>query len=189
MLYYWLSVWNTINHLVPIFCHQTVLGHGIYLSDKERKKIKQKGASISHCPNSNLSWVVCALKMNCPWPHYLNLCHRYEGPWFFCSIRSGIFNARQCLSEGIKVGLGTGASYCDKRNMYRYWSLGSPCVQSDYKKLVTQTTVYFLMISENKRKLYTQDHQPVHMCRKTWSVPYFDDVSRTSPYVHVYTCN
>lgn len=108
---------------------------------------------------------------------------------FFCSIRSGIFNARQCLSEGIKVGLGTGASYCDKRNMYRYWSLGSPCVQSDYKKLVTQTTVYFLMISENKRKLYTQDHQPVHMCRKTWSVPYFDDVSRTSPYVHVYTCN
>lgn len=163
MLYYWLSVWNTINHLVPIFCHQTVLGHGIYLSDKERKKIKQKGASISHCPNSNLSWVVCALKKNCPWPHYLNLCHRYEGPWFFCSIRSGIFNARQCLSEGIKVGLGTGASYCDKRNMYRYWSLGSPCVKSDYKKLVTQTTVYFLMISENKRKLYTQDHQPVHV--------------------------
>lgn len=60
--------------------NKTVLGHGIYLSDKERKKIKQKGASISHCPNSNLS------------------------------IRSGIFNARQCLSEGIKVGLGTDVS-------------------------------------------------------------------------------
>lgn len=42
---------------VPTFFYlkQTVLGHGIYLSDKERKKIKEKGASISHCPNSNLS--------------------------------------------------------------------------------------------------------------------------------------
>ncbi|XP_061189720.1 guanine deaminase-like [Saccostrea echinata] len=59
---------------------KTVLAHGIYLSEKERKKIKEKGASISHCPNSNLS------------------------------IRSGIFNARQCLSEGIKVGLGTDVS-------------------------------------------------------------------------------
>ncbi|XP_048729352.1 guanine deaminase-like [Ostrea edulis] len=60
--------------------NKTVLGHGIYLSDKERKKIKEKGASISHCPNSNLS------------------------------IRSGILNARQCLSEGIKIGLGTDVS-------------------------------------------------------------------------------
>lgn len=54
-----------MKHNLPLcstFCNQTVLGHGIYLSDKERKKIKQKGASISHCPNSNLSWVVCALK-------------------------------------------------------------------------------------------------------------------------------
>ena len=41
--------------LILLYCIQTLLGHGVYLSDDELKVIKSKGATVVHCPNSNIS--------------------------------------------------------------------------------------------------------------------------------------
>ena len=34
--------------------HNTILGHGVHVTDQELCLIKQKGAGIAHCPSSNL---------------------------------------------------------------------------------------------------------------------------------------
>lgn len=34
---------------------QTVMAHGCYLSDEELTLFRETGASVSHCPNSNIS--------------------------------------------------------------------------------------------------------------------------------------
>lgn len=34
---------------------QTVMAHGCYLSDEELALFRETGASLSHCPNSNIS--------------------------------------------------------------------------------------------------------------------------------------
>ncbi|PNF20937.1 hypothetical protein B7P43_G10556 [Cryptotermes secundus] len=59
---------------------QTVLAHGIHLSDDELKVLAARGTSISHCPNSNTS------------------------------LKSGLCDVRRLLDTGIKVGLGTDVS-------------------------------------------------------------------------------
>uniref|UniRef100_H3ATH0 Guanine deaminase n=1 Tax=Latimeria chalumnae TaxID=7897 RepID=H3ATH0_LATCH len=56
---------------------QTVMAHGCYLSDKELKLFKHRGAAISHCPNSNIS------------------------------IFSGLLDVRNVLNHKVKLGLGT----------------------------------------------------------------------------------
>ncbi|KAI6099911.1 hypothetical protein EDD16DRAFT_497081 [Pisolithus croceorrhizus] len=58
----------------------TILAHGVYLTDEEMKLIAQKGAGVSHCPASNF----------------------YLG--------SGMARARKLLEHGVKVGLGTDVS-------------------------------------------------------------------------------
>lgn len=61
------------------YCYkQTILAHGIHLSDKELEVLHQYQTSISHCPNSN------------------------------CSIRSGMCDVRRLMEKGLRVGLGTG---------------------------------------------------------------------------------
>jgi cytosine/adenosine deaminase-related metal-dependent hydrolase len=57
---------------------QTVLAHGVYLSDDELSVLAARGSSVSHCPNSNTS------------------------------LKSGLCDVRRLLDAGIKVGLGTG---------------------------------------------------------------------------------
>jgi guanine deaminase len=57
---------------------QTVLAHGVHLTDDELKVLADRGTSISHCPNSNTS------------------------------LKSGLCDVRRLLNAGIKVGLGTG---------------------------------------------------------------------------------
>ncbi|RIA99300.1 hypothetical protein C1645_747370 [Glomus cerebriforme] len=59
---------------------KTIMAHGVHLSLKERKLIKERNIGISHCPISNFA------------------------------ICSGVCNVRQLLDEGIKVGLGTDLS-------------------------------------------------------------------------------
>ena len=59
---------------------QTILAHGVYLSDRELDVLNKYKTSISHCPNSN------------------------------CSIRSGLCDARRLIDHGIQVGLGTDVS-------------------------------------------------------------------------------
>ncbi|XP_076126625.1 guanine deaminase [Alosa pseudoharengus] len=56
---------------------KTVMAHGCYLSDAELQVFHDTGASISHCPNSNIS-----------------LC-------------SGMLDVRNALNHKVKVGLGT----------------------------------------------------------------------------------
>uniref|UniRef100_A0A4W5K2S5 Guanine deaminase n=1 Tax=Hucho hucho TaxID=62062 RepID=A0A4W5K2S5_9TELE len=56
---------------------QTVMAHGCHLTDEELKLFREKGASIAHCPNSNIS-----------------LC-------------SGMLDARRVLNHKVKLGLGT----------------------------------------------------------------------------------
>ncbi|XP_072289873.1 guanine deaminase isoform X2 [Eucyclogobius newberryi] len=56
---------------------KTIMAHGCYLSDKELVLFRETGASLSHCPNSNIS-----------------LC-------------SGILNVRNVLKHNVKLGLGT----------------------------------------------------------------------------------
>lgn len=56
---------------------KTIFGHGIYLSDRERKAIAAAGAAIAHCPTANL---------------YLS---------------SGIMPLGENLAAGIRIGLGT----------------------------------------------------------------------------------
>jgi cytosine/adenosine deaminase-related metal-dependent hydrolase len=67
---------------------QTVLAHGVYLTDDELLVLAARGSSVSHCPNSNTS------------------------------LKSGLCDVRRLLDAGIKVGLGTGMidytqSLCD----------------------------------------------------------------------------
>ncbi|XP_077917804.1 guanine deaminase isoform X2 [Halichoerus grypus] len=56
---------------------QTVMAHGCYLSTEELQVFKERGAAISHCPNSNLS------------------------------LSSGFLNVLEVLKHDVKIGLGT----------------------------------------------------------------------------------
>jgi len=60
--------------------NKTVLGHGIHLNEKELAVIRDRGATISHCPLSNLS------------------------------LRSGLCDVRKLRESGINVALGTDVS-------------------------------------------------------------------------------
>ncbi|KAJ3446490.1 guanine deaminase [Anaeramoeba flamelloides] len=59
---------------------KTIMAHGVYLTDEERKLYQKVGASIAHCANSNFT------------------------------LSSGCLNLRQLLDMEIKVGLGTDVS-------------------------------------------------------------------------------
>ncbi|PRP78821.1 hypothetical protein PROFUN_00994 [Planoprotostelium fungivorum] len=56
---------------------KSVMAHGVYLKDEELQKFADAGAGISHCPTSNFQ------------------------------LASGVFNVRNALDKGVKVGLGT----------------------------------------------------------------------------------
>ncbi|KAM4052342.1 guanine deaminase [Anomaloglossus baeobatrachus] len=60
-----------------LLTNKTVMAHGCYLTSEELKIFRERGASISHCPNSNIS-----------------LC-------------SGHLDVRNALSHRVKIGLGT----------------------------------------------------------------------------------
>ncbi|XP_033296071.1 guanine deaminase isoform X1 [Orcinus orca] len=60
-----------------LLTNKTVMAHGCYLSEEELDVFRERGASISHCPNSNLS------------------------------LSSGLLNVPEVLKHGVKIGLGT----------------------------------------------------------------------------------
>uniref|UniRef100_A0A8C6FHD2 Guanine deaminase n=1 Tax=Moschus moschiferus TaxID=68415 RepID=A0A8C6FHD2_MOSMO len=60
-----------------LLTNKTVMAHGCYLSEEELDVFRERGASISHCPNSNLS------------------------------LSSGLLNVPEVLKHGVKTGLGT----------------------------------------------------------------------------------
>uniref|UniRef100_A0A7N6A752 Guanine deaminase n=1 Tax=Anabas testudineus TaxID=64144 RepID=A0A7N6A752_ANATE len=71
------ETYTDIYHKFNLLTDKTVMAHGCYLSDDELNLFKETGASLSHCPNSNIS-----------------LC-------------SGVLNVRNVLKHKVKLGLGT----------------------------------------------------------------------------------
>ncbi|KAK5932913.1 hypothetical protein CgunFtcFv8_004582 [Champsocephalus gunnari] len=69
--------YTDVYHKHNLLTDKTVMAHGCYLSDEELALFRQTGASLSHCPNSNIS-----------------LC-------------SGMLNVRNVLKHNVKLGLGT----------------------------------------------------------------------------------
>ncbi|NP_034396.1 guanine deaminase [Mus musculus] len=60
-----------------LLTNKTVMAHGCYLSEEELNIFSERGASIAHCPNSNLS------------------------------LSSGLLNVLEVLKHKVKIGLGT----------------------------------------------------------------------------------
>ncbi|XP_040012211.1 guanine deaminase [Xiphias gladius] len=69
--------YTDVYHKYNLLTDKTVMAHGCHLSDKELDLFRETGASLSHCPNSNIS-----------------LC-------------SGMLNVRNVLKHKVKLGLGT----------------------------------------------------------------------------------
>lgn len=69
--------YTQVYHENGLLNSRTIMAHGIYLDETERKTFHRVGASVSHCPNSNYA------------------------------IRSGIAQVRRLLDDGVNVGLGT----------------------------------------------------------------------------------
>lgn len=69
--------YTDVYHKYNLLTDKTVMAHGCHLSDEELDLFRETGASLSHCPNSNIS-----------------LC-------------SGVLNVRNVLDKKVKVGLGT----------------------------------------------------------------------------------
>ncbi|XP_077572196.1 guanine deaminase [Stigmatopora nigra] len=69
--------YTDVYHKHNLLTNKTVMAHGCHLSDEELTLFRDTGASLSHCPNSNLS-----------------LC-------------SGFLNVRKVLNHKVKLGLGT----------------------------------------------------------------------------------
>jgi len=69
--------YTEVYHKYNLLTDKTVMAHGCHLSDEELVLFRETGASLSHCPNSNIS-----------------LC-------------SGLLNVRNVLNHKVKLGLGT----------------------------------------------------------------------------------
>lgn len=70
------SIYDTAQLLTP----KTLLGHGVYLTDAEIKLLAERGSTVVHCPNSNIS------------------------------LQSGLCNVRKLLDAHVNVALGTDVS-------------------------------------------------------------------------------
>ncbi|XP_010875171.1 guanine deaminase [Esox lucius] len=71
------SSYTDVYHKHNLLTDKTVMAHGCHLTDEELKLFRETGASIAHCPNSNIS-----------------LC-------------SGMLDVRRVLNKEVKLGLGT----------------------------------------------------------------------------------
>ncbi|CAK6950165.1 guanine deaminase [Scomber scombrus] len=69
--------YTDVYHKYNLLTDKTVMAHGCHLSDEELNLFRETGASLSHCPNSNIS-----------------LC-------------SGLLNVSNVLKHKVKLGLGT----------------------------------------------------------------------------------
>ena len=76
----WADSYTHVYEATGLLTDKTVLAHCIYLDDDEVRAIRESGAGVAHCPNSN------------------------------CSIRSGNMDARRMKGENVRVGLGSDCS-------------------------------------------------------------------------------
>lgn len=70
---------------VGIACERAVIAHGVHLDDEEVRTLAERGASIAHCPSSNLK------------------------------LGSGIADVPRLRAAGVNVGLGADGAACSNR--------------------------------------------------------------------------
>lgn len=63
-----------------LLTNNTIMAHGVHLTDEELDILKDRGVGIAHCPNSNIS------------------------------LKSGLCDVKRLMKHGLKVGLGTDVS-------------------------------------------------------------------------------
>ncbi|KAG8217571.1 hypothetical protein J3R82DRAFT_5722 [Butyriboletus roseoflavus] len=80
LLYFQADSYASIYDKFKLLRHNTILAHGVWLTEKEMDLIAEKGAGLSHCPTSN----------------------------FYLS--SGMARVGMLLDHGVKVGLGSDVS-------------------------------------------------------------------------------
>lgn len=71
------KLYTDVYHSMGLLGNRTLLGHGIYLQDEERRLIRQNSSVIAHCPNANVF------------------------------LQSGIMPRSQWLTEGTRLSLGS----------------------------------------------------------------------------------
>ena len=76
----WADSYTHVYQGTGLLTDKTVLAHCIHLGDDEVNAIRESGAGVAHCPNSN------------------------------CSIRSGNMDARRMREGGVRLGLGSDCS-------------------------------------------------------------------------------
>lgn len=76
-LFPWARDYVDVYDRFGLLSEKTILAHGVHLSDRELGVLQERGAGISHCPNSNLF------------------------------LGSGLFPLRRIVAAGIPVGLGS----------------------------------------------------------------------------------
>ncbi len=112
---------------------KTILAHAIHLEEEEKELIKQPGASVSHCPNSNFA------------------------------ISSGVLNVRDLLQKDIKVSLGTdvsGGYSCSVLDACRQAIIASKVINfqnNDLYKPLTASEVFSLATLNGAISLGLQD--------------------------------
>lgn len=98
---------------VKLLNRRTILAHGVYLTDEEIKLLKEKKATIAHCPLSNFS------------------------------LNSGVLNVRKLLNNGVKVSLGTdysGGYSVSMLNAIRNTLIASAAVTTDHLRNAQEPT-------------------------------------------------
>ena len=76
----WANSYTHVYEGTGLLTDKTVLAHCIHLDDAEVHAIRESGAGVAHCPNSN------------------------------CSIRSGNMDAQRMREGGVRLGLGSDCS-------------------------------------------------------------------------------
>ena len=133
---------------------QTVLTHGVYLSDEELHVLAARSSSVSHCPNS------------------------------YTSLRSGLCDVHRLLDAGIKVGLVTGMIHYTDRCCLMTGTCTEKCIVRRfhhcanvylhkpryYSLLHTQTIWYSLLFLGYKPVQYVTVLNTVGNCNTVVSI-------------------
>jgi len=107
---------------------RTLLGHGIHLGREERDLLRQRGATVVHCPSSN------------------------------AFLRSGIMPLRRDLDEGLIVGLGTDVGAGPRLSLFDEMAMACTVSKLRWAGQRTQAArIWGLDQFDNEQKLYLCD--------------------------------
>ena len=95
--------------ILPDFAARTILAHGVYLDEKERTLLRERKATVAHCPMSN-SQLRSGEEDSVP-----IACQGQPAPCrsavaAAAVVRPGMLNVRRLLKDDVHVALGTDVS-------------------------------------------------------------------------------